>query len=315
MQDAKRNGMFINAHSSGYGMNWLVNGLLGLLFYGAFGVANKYASGIDSYAANLLVQTTFMIGALLVLVIARKKLRWSGDALLAGLLGSIGTWIVLVALAKNQLIVVYPFVALSSIVFIAANTIVYKARYAGRKLAFLLAGLCLSCIGVFFAAVGGSGGFTSFLTTMRLDAVFLLEGIGVMVAWGLLAFFWMRARVVRSFDEYTTLFWSGIGSLGVAVAMLAWHPEGLTQLHLQAAPIIGGAALVVASLFMLKAFGMTKTTSSIKNVVLSFLTNGEIIPVTIFALVVLREYSLEGIVGVCVSVVGVLLLSVADAAQ
>ena len=136
-----------------------------------------------------------------------------------------------------------------------------------------------------------------------------------MISWGLLAFFWMRARVVRRHDEYTTLVWSGVGSLGVALLMLAVHPSSIAALQPQTAPIVGGFSLVIASFFMLRAFGLTQTTSSVKNVILALLTNGEIIPVTIFALIVLREYSLEGLIGVSASILGIIVLNVADAVK
>ncbi len=297
-------------------MNWLVNGILGLLSYGLFGLFNKLSSGADNYATNGIVQLTFLALSLILLaLVCRKKLRWSKDAFIAGICGAMGTWVVLLALAKNQLIIVYPFAALSSIVFITANFLVYHVTYKGKKLAWLITGLIVGCAGLFFAAIGGSGGLASFSETFRLDPLFLAQGFSVMLLWGLLAFFWFRARVVKKLDAHATLLWTAIGSGAISILMLILHPTSFTHLKIQLFPVLAGAAILGGSYFMLTAFGQTQTTSSIKNIILAILTNGEIIPITFFALIILKEFSVEGIIGSIASIIGIVLLNVADAVK
>lgn len=297
-------------------MNWLLSGIIAVLSYGFFALFNKLSSGADNYATNGVVQTTFFVSSLILLAfICRKRLRWSLDALLAGICGAAGTWFVLAALAKNQLIVVYPFAALSSLVFIAANFIVYKVTYQGKKLAWLMAGLIISCAGLFFAAVGRSGGWALFKETFQFDPSFLIQGFGVFVLWGLLAFFWLRARVVQHHDEHATLFWTAIGSFAISALMIVLHPASISSLRIQLFPVLAGIAVLGGSFFIIKAFGQTKTASSIKNVVLAILTNGEIIPVTFFALFILKEFSIEGITGAMASIIGIVLLNIADAVE
>jgi len=297
-------------------MNWLTNGIIGVIFYGFFALFNKLSSGTDNISTNFIIQATYFLStAMLLLVLRKQKFSWSTSAFIAGLCGSTGTWIVLTALEKNHLIIVYPFAALSSIVFIACNFLFYKVTYTGRKLTWLLAGMIISCTGLFFAAVGGSGGLPTFVQTFAINTVFLAQGISVLILWGLTAFFWFKSRVMDKAEASTTLWWSALGSVLVVCIMLFIHPSSIANIELSLYPILSGRSILGGSYFILQAFGQTKTASSIKNVVLAILTNGEIIPVTLFALIILQEYSLEGMLGSVASIIGIILLNVADAVE
>src|SRR3989344_2718820 len=144
-------------------MRWLIYGIIGSLLYGFLGIFNKLNTA-DPVFANLIIQSVFFFFAVFFI---RKNFRWSFDSFLSGAFGAAGTGIIIAALKSNQLIVVYPFAALSVIVFLALNVLVYHVRYAGKRLLLLLIGLIISCIGLFFASVGGSGGIQQFFISIH----------------------------------------------------------------------------------------------------------------------------------------------------
>ncbi|HLC75475.1 MAG TPA: hypothetical protein VJH88_06515 [Candidatus Nanoarchaeia archaeon] len=282
-------------------MRWLIYGIIGSLLYGFLGIFNKLNTA-DPVFANLIIQSVFFFFAVFFI---RKNFRWSFDSFLSGAFGAAGTGIIIAALKSNQLIVVYPFAALSVIVFLALNVLVYHVRYAGKRLLLLLIGLIISCIGLFFASVGGSGGIQQF---SHINTLFLAQGIAVLICWGLFAFFLARARVVKKQDANSVLFCNGAGAFLIASLVFFYHPFTGDYYY----PLLGGICGFIGTYFVVKAFGQTEQLSSIKNIVLTILSTGDIIPVTFLALVILKEFSVEGIIGSLFAIIGIVVLSLAD---
>ncbi len=290
---------------------WLVYGILGIIGFGLFGFFNKLSTFTNSFVANLVIQVTSLATAVVVFAVLRKsKFKFSKYSFLAGVCACIGTLFLLFALEANQLIIVYPFASMAGLVFFAILHLQHKYNYTKKQLGTILVGSGLIVLGLAFAAIGASGGFSGFT---GLNLKFLLFGLGVMFFWGLLSYFWFKSRVVQKDETLSSLLSTMIGvSLTAVIGVLLFNSAQLFSLTISTQyiyPIFSGIAGAFGAYFILLAYGSITPKEPVKGLILAILTNGELIPVTILALLILGEYSFEGLIGVAASLTGIVLLN------
>lgn len=140
--------------------------------------------------------------------------------------------------------------------------------------------------------------------------------MGVMVCWGLLSFFFFRSRQHEKSNIsscMTSLFIASVLTAIIEVTLVDSILFSTIVIDKQILfPILSGLCMPLGSFFILNAFGLTKITSLVQNLIIAILTNGEIIPITIFAVVFLGQYNIEGIIGAIISIVGLTLINLVD---
>jgi hypothetical protein len=288
---------------------WLILSVLGLTCFGLFGFFNKLSTFTDAFIANLIVQfSTFAIGILFFIYLRKMKFIFSKTSLIAGICASIGTLFLLFALEANQLIIVYPFAAMAGLVFFAIFHLTHKHYYNSKQFVAVLLGLGFGVAGLAFAAIGASGGSNS-----AINLRFIIIGLTIMLLWGLFSYCWYKSRVLLKENIRSCLFSTAFGIiLPAIVGVLIFKPLQLFSISLSlnlAYPILAGVFAAIGSLFVVSALGQITPREPTKGLVIALLTNGELIPVTILALLILHEYSAIGLVGVCVTLAGLTLLN------
>jgi hypothetical protein len=290
---------------------WLFLGIVGITFFGLFGFFNKLSTFTNAFVANLFIQITSLVIATILFFILWGKFKFSKSSALAGICVSIGTLFLLFALEANQLIIVYPFAAMAGVVFFTILHLTHKHKYTAKQFSAILAGLGLGIIGLAFAAIGASGGFSNFISA--INAKFLLLGLLVMLFFGLLSYFWFKARVLQKEETLSCLLSNMIGaSIPAIIGVLVFGYNQLLTFQISTNliyPILSGASAVIGAYAILSALGSITPKEPTKGLILAIFTNGEIIPVTILALLILHEYSLIGLLGVCATLAGLTLLN------
>ncbi len=197
---------------------------------------------------------------------------------------------------------------MAGLVFFGITHFTHKHHYSTNQFFAVLFGLGLGVIGLAAAAIGAAGSSNS-----AIDLKFIIIGIIIMLFWGFFTYYWYKSRVLLHENIRSCLFSSAIGLILPAIAgVLIFKPLQLFSISLSSSltyPILAGIFAAIGALFTVSALGQITPKESTKGLVIALLTNGELIPVTILALLILHEYSVVGLIGVCVTLAGLTLLN------
>ena len=294
---------------------WIFYGILGTLSFGVFGFSVKFST-MEPYVSNFLMQLLSLAVSLFIyLAFLRKEtIKFSKSGSIAGIFATTGTLILLYTVSINKLIVTYPFAAMAGLVFLLASLFYYKLKFRPRQIQVLLLGLAVSIFGLFLAVAGSAGGLVLLLSNIGGSFSFVSFGLGIMLFWGLCSFFWFKA-IVKEKVNISSFLISMTASATVAsfVGMLLLSSGlNLAVDSTLSFILIAGIFMGIGLYFISNGFKFSEPQSKAQSLILAILANGEIIPITILALLFLNEYSLEAIIGVASTIIGITLINYSE---
>jgi len=290
------------------GRGWLIFGSLACLSYAFWGFFDKLSANTSPYVVNTVlygVAFTFSFPTLLT--------TWRAPnihALSAGLCNGIMNVIILKTLETNMLLLTYPFISFGSVFFVLFDNLLEKPERKPGERAQTYRGVIIASIGLAVSAIGLSGGFGQIsISDLNMEAVAmglvisLLSGLWVLLTYRSVrspgqtpgsAAFWILAA---SFVSSLSMLLPRLGSLP---NQLAWNPPVY--------PMLAGLAMFFGEYSTCQAFTGLRTTSRVKEIIVAFLANGELLPLVFLSSFLLGEHSIEGYLGAVTIVVGLLIL-------
>jgi len=299
-------------------MNWLMTAILATLSFGFFGLFDKLSTFQDPVMSNFIIYFTTVVGGLVLVLIRRKKIVFSKEAYLSGLFAGIAGLAILYALVSNFVIIVFPFVSFSSIIFFFIILFSEKPKLSINQKVLVAAGIIISIIGLLIASTSTTGGFYSFINNFRVDLNFFLLGLLISIGCGLWSFFSFVAVKKKNVEILNTNFWVLAGCLTTAliafiiidvlISSIIFNFEDFRNIF----PILSGLSIVSGSILTLKAYKITTGKSKIQETIVAILTNAEIIPLIFLSYFILNEFTIEGFIGAFTVFIGLSILNYAE---
>jgi len=297
-------------------MKWLIFGIFSTLMFGFWTFFAKLSSFEGPFISNFLIYLSSLIITVFILLIKRKKIKFSRYAVFAGLIAGLQGTMLLYSFSKNQLILVLPFISFASVVFFLLIYFKEKPKYKIIQKILVIAGLFLSTVGILVVATGTVGFFT-FIHQLSLDITYLSLGLAIMIATSAITYFAYRASQTEiTGNDYA--FWNLSASLFFAtVIMIFASPTSFSQIlsfnllgYLY--PAVSGICVTFGILFYFAAFQSTTSKSKIQETVVGILLNSELIPVTFLSYFILGERVTEGFIGSMILLIGLIILNYSD---
>jgi len=246
-----------------------------------------------------------------------RGLTFSKNAFLSGITSNIAAMTMLYTLASNQVLVVFSFVSFASVIFFLIILIFEKPNLSRRQESLSVVGIIVSIIGLFLASTSTAGGINSLLKSSVVDLHFLALAPVMPIGFGCWAYFSFVAIKKEKVDIPTVFLNYSLASFIVAGSTYLLF--GLTsplpvfsQLK-DFYPIIAGLFVVGGVISTLKSYQMTSGESRIEETIVSILANAEIIPLIFLSYLILKEFTVEAIVGALTVFVGLSILNSARA--
>lgn len=299
-------------------MNWLITAILATISFGFFGLFDKLSTFQDPVMSNFIIYFITVVVGLVLVLIKRKKIIFSKEAYLSGLFAGIAGLAILYALVSNFVIIVFPFVSFSSVIFFFIIMLSEKPKLSINQKMLVAIGIIISIIGLIVASTSTIGGFYSFINNFRIDPNFFLLGLLISVGCGLWSFFSFVAVKKKNVEVLNTNFWVLAGCFttaliafvitGVSISSIIFNFEDFRNIF----PVFSGLSIVSGSVFALKAYKITSGKSKIQETVVAILTNAEIIPLIFLSYFILNEFTIEGFVGAFIVFIGLSILNYAE---
>ena len=293
---------------------WIMYGILGVLFFGLFGFLVKFST-LEPYVANFVIQFLSFVATIFIYIffLRKESVSFSKSGALAGFFGSMGTLILLYTVSENQLIVTYPFASMACFVFLIINYIVYKLRFEAKQFLVILTGLSISSFGLFLAVAGSTGGLSILLSNIGASAGFVLFGLGIMFFWGVMSFFFFKG-LVKDKTNIASFLISMTASIALTAFanMLILQQGSIVFDNSLIYPVFSGIFVAFGSYFIAKGYKVSNPKSKVQSLILAIFATSDIIPVTILALLILNEYSPEALLGVVFTIIGITLINYSE---
>jgi len=299
-------------------MNWLTAAILATLSFGFFGLFDKLSTFQDPVLSNFIIYLTTVVSGLVLVLIRRKKIIFSKEAYISGLFAGVAGLSILYALLSNFVIIVFPFVSFSSVIFFFIIMFSEKPKLSINQKVLVSTGIIISVIGLFVASTSTVGGLYSFLNSFRIDSNFFLLGLLISVGCGLWSFFSFVAVKKKNAEIINANFWVLAGCfttaliafaiIGISISPSIFNFQDVRNIF----PIFSGLAIFSGSVFTLKAYKITTGKSRIQETVVAILTNAEILPLIFLSYFILNEFTVEGFVGAFTVFIGLLILNYAE---
>ena len=290
---------------------WLAAGILSTLCFAFYALFSKLSTFQSPLTTNLIICVIIAICGLSY-GLSAKKLRFSRESAISGIFANIAIVVMLFALVSNQVLVVFSFVAFSSVVFFAIMIVLERPKLSTRQEALSIIGILVSTLGLFLASTSTAGGLTHLLTNSTVNPYFLLLGPVIPISLGVWAYLSFVAIKKLRLKIQTVVFNYSYGSLFVAlIAYILFGSNSQLPTFSQIKdfyPVIAGL-FVMGLLLTLKSYEMTSGESRIEEIIVAILANGEIVPLIFLSYFVLREFTIEGIVGAFTVFIGLSILN------
>jgi drug/metabolite transporter (DMT)-like permease len=207
-------------------------------------------------------------------------------------------------------------VSFSSVVFFLIILALEKPILSRKQEFLAVTGILVSAIGLFIASASMVG-ITNLLTNSSFNPYYLMIAPAIPIGIGIWAYFsFVAIKKVRS-TVPTVLFSYSFAAL--AIALLAYFLFGLrsplpafSQLS-DFFPVMAGLFLMGGVILTLKAYEMTSGESRIEDTIVAILANAEIVPLIFLSYFILREFTIESIVGAFTVFIGLSILNAARA--
>jgi len=291
---------------------WLAAGILSTLCFAFYALFSKLSTFQSPLTTNLIICVIIAICGLSY-GLSAKKLRFSRESAISGIFANIAIVVMLFALVSNQVLVVFSFVAFSSVVFFAIMIVLERPKLSTRQEALSIIGILVSTLGLFLASTSTAGGLTHLVTDSTVNPYFLLLGPVIPISLGVWAYLSFVAIKKLRLKIQTVVFNYSYGSLFVAlIAYILFGSNSQLPTFSQIKdfyPVIAGLFVMGGLLLTLKSYEMTSGESRIEEIIVAILANGEIVPLIFLSYFVLREFTIEGIVGAFTVFIGLSILN------
>ena len=299
-------------------MKWLIYGILSAILFGLWGLFDKLSAFQNPVISNVMVYLAALLFSFTVVIIANRRIRFSGYGLVAGIFGGTTNFLLLNALLNNYLILVMPFVSAASVVFFLIIYLTERPKYSARQKALAATGMMLCVSGLFLVSVG-SVGISDFMKEFSLDSVYVLVSIAIMFSVSLWTYFTYKSVQRDRTDAFTYNFWNILSSFTLSVILLMIIDPGIFpgMLSLDRLgyiyPSLSGIAVAAGSIFTFMAFGGTTTKTKLQEIMVAIIANGDVIPLLFFSYFILGEWVTEGFIGVIIVLAGLFTIHYAEA--
>jgi len=299
-------------------MNWLMAAILATLSFGFFGLFDKLSTFQNPVLSNFIIYLTTVVSGLALFIIKGKKITFSKEAYLSGLFAGVAGLSILYALLSNFVIIVFPFVSFSSVIFFFIIFFSEKPKLSNNQKLLVSTGIIISIIGLIVASTSTIGGLYSFLNSFRIEIDFFILGLLISVSCSLWSFFSFVAVKKKNVEIINANLLVVLGCF--TTALIAFAFIGILNSSIisnfqdvrNIFPIFSGLAIFSGSVFTLKAYKITTGKSRIQETVVAILTNAEILPLIFLSYFILNEFTVEGFVGAFTVFIGLLILNYAE---
>jgi hypothetical protein len=298
-------------------MNWLLTALLATIFFAFFALFSRLSTFQNPLISNVIICSTLAIcGILLGLTMDGKK-SFSKEAFFSGVLSNLGLLAMLYMLVSNQILVVFSFVSFASVVFFLVMLAFDKPQLSRKQKSIAALGILVSSFGLFLASTSTAGGISTLLNS-AINPYFLLIAPVIPLGSGLWTY--LSFVAIKKTDMKIPTIFLNYSLAAFVTALTAYLILGLSFPAPQfsrledAFPIIAGLFVSVGIILTLKSYEATSGGSRIEETIVAVLSNGEIIPLIFLSYFVLREFTVEGLVGAFTVFVGLAILNSARSA-
>lgn len=298
-------------------LGWLYVGVLSTLFFAFYGLFGKLSAFQYPLVTNLVIYTTAVICGILIVFATGRVPAFSKEGFLSGITSNIGSMTMLYVLASNQVLVVFSFVSFASVIFFLLILVFEKPKLSSRQESIAIIGILVAVFGLFLASTSTAGDINHLLTNSAVDWHFLAIAPAMPIGFGFWAYFSFVAIKKKNANVPTVCLNYSLASF--VVAAIAYLLFGMnfqlpvfSQLR-ECYPIIAGLFVVGGVALTLKSYQLTSGDSRIEETMVAILANAEIIPLIFLSYFILREITVESLLGAFTVFVGLSILNSARA--
>ena len=296
---------------------WLISGVMASIGYGLWGFLDKFSTTQRPTISNLLL---YGIALSIGLVFAAKyRSKPSKNALIAGICSGIINIFVLYSLLSNKLVLVFPFVSFGTVFFTLIYLAYFHPSYTKKMKIYISAGIAISTLGLILISLGISGGIAQIVATYSFDLSTITLGIAISVFTGFWTFFTFLTVFRDKVHPLASAVWIYFGSFILAAcALLIDLGPVLSEFSFSqdlVFPLIGGFFIFIGQIAASYGFRYVTSVGGVKQIVVAFLANGELLPILFLSYFVLHEFSNEGFIGAILVFAGLLVINKVRASE
>jgi drug/metabolite transporter (DMT)-like permease len=289
--------------------------MLSTLFFAFYGLFSKLST-LQPTVVNLIIFTASGLCGIIPALIIERKITFSKEGFLSGICSGGSVLITLFMLVSNQVLVVFSFVSFSSVVFFLIILALEKPILSRKQEFLAVIGIVVSTVGLLIASTSMVG-ITNLSTNSLFNPYYLIIASGIPISTGFWAYFsFVAIKKVRSTVSTVLLSYSfaalAIALLGYSLFGLSSPLPAFSQLS-NFFPVMAGLSLMGGVMLTLKAYEMTSGESRIEDTIVAILANAEIVPLIFLSYFILREFTIESIVGAFTVFIGLSILNAARA--
>jgi drug/metabolite transporter (DMT)-like permease len=287
----------------------LLWGAVASLSYGLWGFLDKLASSENIYVTNLLLYGTAFAISLAGL---RQRRGPSLVLILSGLSGGAINVLALIAMQRQHLVLVYPFVSFGSVVFLLLAFFVLRVQVRATRPRVFWGGVATTLAGLVICGLGLSGGIRA-IDWNAIDQASIALGGLISLATGLWIFLAYYGLTRQNYSPLTATTWVFFGSFLLAVVLAALSPGALASFRSGPElllPVVAGGAMFLGEYATYSALDTApEQTSGLQQTLAVFLSNSELIPIILLSYLFLHERTVEGLIGSVVVLAGLLTIN------
>ena len=298
-------------------VNWLFVGVLSTIFFAFYGLFGKLSAFQHPLVTNLIIYTTAATCGILIVLTTKRRVAFSREGFLSGITSNIASMTMLYTLASNQVLVVFSFVSFASVIFFLTIVVFEEPRLSSRQKSVATVGILVAVLGLVLASTSTAGGIKYLLNNSALNWHFLVIAPVMPIGYGLWAYFSFVAIKKENADVTTVCLNYSLTSFVVAaMAYLLFglsFPLPLFSQLTDCYPIIAGLFVMGGVALTLKSYQLTSGESRIEETMVAILANAEIVPLIFLSYFILREITMESLVGAVTVFIGLSILNSARA--
>lgn len=284
-------------------------GIIASFAYSIWAIFEEMSSTQHMYITNAIV---YGVAFMLSLKGLKYKRGPSIATIVSGISGGLINALILYGLIHYDLTLIYPFVSFGSIIFIGLVYFFLNGSFNTRYRISFLFGIIIAFLGLVSCGIGLSGGFELIQLSQINFGSFIL-GISISLATGLWIFFAFYAVVKENYTPLAATTWVFFGSFSLSIILIIIDPPNFSQFNFSYSilySIVAGIAMFFGELATYFGFkSVPGDNQRIQQTLTVFLSNSEVVPITIISALILNYYSIEGIIGTILVVIGLYLVN------
>jgi drug/metabolite transporter (DMT)-like permease len=264
-----------------------------------------------------MIYTTAATCGILIVLTTKRGMAFSKEGFLSGITANIGAITMLYTLASNQVLVVFSFVSFASVIFFLIILVFEKPRLSSKQESVAVIGILVAVFGLFLASTLTAGGINYLMNNSAVNWHFLVRAPVMPIGFGFWAYFSFVAIKKEHANVPTVCLNYSLASFVVAAIVyllfgLSFPLPVFSQLT-DCYPIIVGLFVMGGVALTLKSYQLTSGESRIEETMVAILANAEMVPLIFLSYFILREITMEGLVGALTVFIGLSILNSAIA--